>query len=327
MSLTSQSAMRPTMFRLINTTTEHTRREEERPRKNRHMTNTPARAPSSVFMVRLSIVMNLSIHRKFWLKARAKPEPEGSAASLVAYISTTALSVSMVEKRNSICNFEVVMTPDSSRMMLVITLGLTSGVLKTELSNNYENWYPQKSQAWEDYTLQKERFGRYNRTNMFLLEETLGTYGVLEKSVLETALALHNDIADRDDFRSLCEKDATGDECKPSLSILSLWSYNSTVLSMQSQGDILSTVNAGASTVLLDAVIGGMTRDGSNAITGAKALQVIMSIQDVVAREEEILKFENDVFLAKCDASSAANANSHSTYCNSFRSYSDESDR
>mmetsp|Transcript_14268 Transcript_14268/g.28426 ORF Transcript_14268/g.28426 Transcript_14268/m.28426 type:complete len:216 (-) Transcript_14268:377-1024(-) len=127
LSLTSQSAMRPTMFRLINTTTEHTRREEERPRKNRHMTNTPARAPSSVFTVRLSIVMNLSIHRKFWLKARAKPEPEGSAASLVAYISTTALSVSMVEKRNSICNFEVVMT-DSSRMMSFVNFSFASSV-------------------------------------------------------------------------------------------------------------------------------------------------------------------------------------------------------
>ena len=177
--------------------------------------------------------------------------------------------------------------------MLVVTLSLSSGVVMTELDNNYENWYPHESEAWRDYTFQKRVFGRYNRTEMFIMEETTATsYGVLEKGILQSALSLHNDIADREDFRAICVKNVVGGDCAPSLSLLSLWNFNSTVLSLQSQAEILATVNAGASSVILDAVIGGINRDGTGSINGAHALQVIMNVEDVVTKEEEINLFE-----------------------------------
>ncbi|GMH91249.1 hypothetical protein TrVE_jg6783 [Triparma verrucosa] len=214
-------------------------------------------------------------------------------------------------------------------LMLVLTMALTSGVTFTELDNDYENWYPHKSTAWGHYTFQKQAFGKYNRTELYLVEDTVSVNGVLTKSVLEGALALHNEIAEQDSYSDLCVKYVVDGPCVDSVSILALWNYDASVLSAQTQAQILQTVNdaANANLIILDAVLGGLERDSNNDIVSAIALQVIMSLHVMDGKDDELMAFEKDNFMAKCNEAVAQHSSSYNMYCNSFRSYSDESDR
>ena len=179
-------------------------------------------------------------------------------------------------------------------LMLVLTMALTSGVAFTELDNDYENWYPHKSTAWGHYTFQKQAFGKYNRTELYLVEDTVSVNGVLTKSVLEGALALHNEVAEQDSYSDLCVKYVVDGPCVDSVSILALWNYDASVLSAQTQAQILQTVNdaANANLIILDAVLGGLERDSNNDIVSAIALQVIMSLHVMDGKDDELMAFE-----------------------------------
>jgi predicted RND superfamily exporter protein len=215
----------------------------------------------------------------------------------------------------------------------VVTFGLMGGIFLTDLDNGYENWYPHKSVAWNHYSYQKTHYGRNNRTEMFIVESEPAALndmlGVLHKTTLVETMALHNEIAGLPSFQSLCVKAAGGDgQCAPSQSILALWNYDAAALSAASQEDILATVQAGAPGVALDAFLGEVTRDSDGKITGGYALQVIMSVHELLSKETEFLAFEEDEFLPTCrDKADDAAALGFSVYCQAARSYSDESDR
>ena len=214
-------------------------------------------------------------------------------------------------------------------LVLLVASFLLFGVTLTDLDNNYDNWYPHQSQAYSDYEYLQDKFGSSSRSEMFLVEahpSPAVPHGVLTKSTLLASFQLHDAIFLDPGMQSICTKQVAGASCSPPSSIFLLWGNDISLLSGQTQEQILATVDANALGLPLGVFLGDFA---PSPVTAASAIQVVFSVHDDPQKEASITTFEADFFLPTCRSGAAdfQTLNLGKIFCQAELSYSAESDR
>ena len=121
-----------------------------------------------------------------------------------------------------------------------IALVAASGVTRMEMESDYfALWYPRKSQAWADWTFQKDRFGSDKRVQSVVWEATDGS--ILEKAKLLEVIRLHETFTNTSLWQRVCERAWEGGPCRVR-SLTNAWDNDARALDRDD--DVLGTLSA-----------------------------------------------------------------------------------
>ncbi len=144
-------------------------------------------------------------------------------------------------------------------------------------------WVPKNIRAQIDYDKYKDLTGSFTRDELLILETSDASANIIDKSYLIDAMnqvyAVNQITVTVDGelvtYEDVCVKNSDyGTPCNED-SILGLWDYN--INALNADGNVLDTVNS-VSSEQLEQWLGGITTDGTGAVTYARAMRLVFDL-------------------------------------------------
>lgn len=175
------------------------------------------------------------------------------------------------------------------------------GLLNVKEETRVERlWVPQGSAALSDQQYITDHFGKDPRAAISIISSQLTQATVLTQQILQNALSLHLRlmnivVGDGKTFSHLCYRAFDGGDCVID-SVLSLWSYNASILSNDS--DVVSTI-ANAPPVSCTGLpfeprtsLGLVSYNSTGGIVAAKALRLSYFLSSYPSLSSHVLQWE-----------------------------------